>query len=193
MFAGLYRWTQDLAGHRHARWGLALLACIESAFFPVPVDVALIPMVLARRERAFEYALICTIASVIGGGMGYAIGYFLFETVGMWLLNLYGYNQAFEDFAASYNEYGAWIVFVGGVTPIPYKVVTIASGVTQLNLGIFLLASVASRAIRFYAVCGLFWWFGPVMSRFMDRYSGLATTLFVIIVIGGFVALPLIF
>jgi len=193
MLRKLYDWTLSIAAHRHARWWLAAISFAESSFFPVPPDVALMPMVLAERKRAFEYALICTIASVLGGIAGYAIGYFLFDTIGEWILSTYGYHGKFDAVQQSYNEHGAWIVFTAGLTPIPYKVFTIASGVTQLNLFIFIVASTASRGLRFFAVAGLLWWFGPPIRAFIDKYFGLLSFLFVVLLIGGFLAVGLLF
>lgn len=192
MLRKLYDWTLSIAAHRHARWWLAAISFAESSFFPVPPDVALMPMVLAERKRAFEYALICTIASVLGGIAGYAIGYFLFDTVGAWILDVYGYHEKFAAVQESYNAYGAWIVFTAGLTPIPYKIFTIASGVTQLNLAVFFIASCAARGLRFFAVAALLWWFGPPIRAFIDKYFGLLSILFVILLISGFLAVSLV-
>ncbi len=177
----------ELAAHRNAPWALAGVSFIESSVFPIPPDVMLIPMVLAERRKAWLYAAICTAASVLGGAFGYLIGYFLFESVGEPILRFYGYTQAFEDFARRYNDYGAWIVFIAGVTPFPYKVITIASGVTQLNFLVFMLASVAARGLRFFVVAGLLYWFGPPIKDFIEKYLGILFTLFVVLLVGGFV------
>lgn len=177
----------DLAAHRHARWGLALVAFVESSVFPIPPDVALIPMILARRDQAWTYALICTIASVIGGAFGYAIGYFLYDTVGLAILNFYGYTQAFESFAARYNEWGIWIVLIAGFTPFPYKVITIASGVTGLSFPVFMLASLVARGARFFIVSGLLYWFGAPIKTFIEKYFGILSIVFMVLLIGGFV------
>lgn len=184
---GLYEWTMDLAAHRHARWGLALVAFVESSVFPIPPDVALIPMILARRDLAWTYALICTIASVFGGAFGYAIGYFLYDTVGLAILNFYGYTQAFESFAAQYNEWGIWIVLIAGFTPFPYKVITIASGVTGLSFPVFMLASLVARGARFFIVAGLLYWFGAPIKNFIEKYFGILSIVFMVLLIGGFV------
>lgn len=189
MLRGLYDWMLNLAAHRHARWGLALVAFAESSVFPIPPDVALVPMILADRAKAWGHAAVCTIASVVGGIAGYAIGYFLFDTLGQAILEFYGYSAAFDDFATRYNDWGAWIVFIAGVTPFPYKVITIASGVTSLNFGIFMAASILARALRFFAVASLLWWFGPPIRQFIDRYFGLLTILFTMLLIGGFLAI----
>lgn len=187
MLRSLYDWTLRLAGHRHAQWGLAVVSFVESSVFPIPPDVVLIPMVLSQRQKAWAYAAICTVASVIGGIFGYAIGYFLFDTLGQQILSFYGYQDAFASFAARYNQYGIWIVLIAGFTPFPYKVITIASGVTHLNFVVFMLASIVSRGARFFIVAGLLWWFGEPIRTFIDRYFGLLSFLFMALLIGGFI------
>jgi membrane protein YqaA with SNARE-associated domain len=144
-------------------------------------------MVLARRARAWFYAAICTIASVLGGIAGWLIGAFLFDVLAEPILQFYGYADKFEEFATRYNEYGAWIVFFAGLTPFPYKVITIASGATGLSMPVFLAASVLSRGLRFFAVAGLLWWLGPPIRDFIERRLGLLFTIFVILLFGGFV------
>ena len=189
MLRRLYDWTMGLAGGRHAGKALAGVAFVESSFFPIPPDVLLIPMILADRRKAWRYAIIATIASVIGGLLGYVIGAFLFEQVALPILDFYHAIDKFDEFTAWYNEWGAWIVFTAGVTPFPYKVITIASGVTQLNLAVFIIASVAARALRFFLVAGLLYYFGPPIRDFIERRLGLVFTVFVVLLIGGFVAL----
>ncbi|MBI1260578.1 MAG: DedA family protein [Rhizobiales bacterium] len=192
MLRGLYEWTMDLAAHKNARWGLALVAFVESSVFPIPPDVALVPMVLAKRDKAWAYAAICTIASVLGGAFGYAIGYFLYDSVGLPILNFYGYTEAFESFASRYNEWGVWIVLIAGITPFPYKVITIASGVTGLSFPVFMIASLVARGARFFVVSGLLYWFGPPIKRFIDRYFGILSILFMVLLIGGFLLIGMI-
>jgi membrane protein YqaA with SNARE-associated domain len=187
MLRGLYDWTMRLAAHHRADHVLAAIAFAESSFFPIPPDILLIPMVLARRERAWRLAVYCTIASVIGGLFGYAIGYFLFETIGRPLLQLYGYVDQFANFQARYNDWGAWIVLIAGVTPFPYKVITIASGVSALSLPTFMLASVLARGLRFFIVAGLLWAFGEPIRDFIERYLPWLFTLFMVLLLGGFV------
>lgn len=189
MLRALYDRTMQLSAHPRAGWLLALVSFIESSIFPIPPDVMLIPMVLANRARAWAYAALCTVASVLGGIAGYAIGLFLFEALGKPLLDFYGYADAFARFAAQYNEYGAWIVFIAGVTPFPYKVITIASGATHLNFLIFVIASIAARGLRFFIVAGLLYWFGPPIREFIERRLGLMFTIFIVLLIGGFVAI----
>lgn len=192
MMRALYEWTMDLASHRHARWGLAIVSFVESSVFPIPPDIILIPMILAKRTMAWAYATICTLSSVAGGVVGYAIGYFLFDTVGTAILEFYGKGEEFGTFQAQYNEWGVWIVLIAGLTPFPYKIITIASGVTGLNFPIFLIASLAARGIRFFAVAALLWYFGEPIKAFIDKYFGPISIAFVVLLIGGFVLLKYI-
>ena len=193
MLRRMYDWTMSLAAHRHARWGLAGVAFIESSIFPIPPDVLLIPMVLAQRAASWALAALATVASVLGGVLGYAIGWLLFDTVGRPVLAFYGLDHSFADFQLRYNEWGAWIVFIAGVTPFPFKVITIASGVTQLNIVVFIVASILARGLRFFAVAGLLWLFGPPIMSFVEKYLGLVATLFVVLLIGGFVLARYVF
>ena len=146
MLRRLYDNTLALAAGRHAPAALAGVSFAESSVFPIPPDALLIPMVIARRSKWLWFALICTIASVLGGAFGYLIGAAAFETIAQPILAFYGYAHKFEDFAARYNDYGAWIVFIAGLTPFPYKVITIASGATGLDFAVFMLASEIGRA-----------------------------------------------
>lgn len=187
MLRPLYDYVMKLARHKRAAWALGAISFAESSFFPIPPDVMLIPMVIAEKAKAWFYALICTVTSVVGGFAGYAIGYFLFDYVGKPLLDFYGYGDKFQHFADQYNEYGAWIVFIAGLTPFPYKVITIASGVTELNLLIFFVASVVARGLRFFLVAGLLYFFGPPIRDFIERRLGLVTILFVVLLVGGFI------
>ncbi len=179
----------DLAGHRHALWALAAVAFIESSVFPVPPDILLIPMVLAARERAWRIAAVATVASVVGGGLGYLIGSALFETVGRPLLEFYGQMESFQEFQAVYNEWGAWIVAGAGFTPFPYKVITIASGVVDLDPVVFMAASAVSRGARFFLVAALLWHFGPPIRIFIEKHLPLLAGLFFVLLFGGFLAI----
>ena len=192
MLRRLYDWTMGLAAHRHALALLALVAFIESSIFPIPPDVLLVPMVLAARARAWRIALVCTVASVLGGLAGYGIGYFVFETVGRPLLEFYGGGDAFASFRDAYNAWGLWIVFTAGLTPLPYKVFTIASGVTHLDLTIFVLGSVLSRGLRFYAVAALLWRFGTPLRAFVENHLGKVTAAFALLLVGGFALIRLL-
>jgi len=187
MLRGLYDWTMALAARPRALWALAVVSFVESSVFPVPPDILLVPMVLANRAAAMRIALVCTVASVLGGLAGYGIGYFLFETVGRPLLDVYGYADRFAEFRQMYNEWGGWIVAGAGLTPFPYKVITIASGVTQLDLATFTVASVLSRGLRFFVEAGLLWYFGPPVRGLVERNLGLAATTFFVLLLGGFV------
>ena len=188
MLRSLYDWTMRQAETPNALRVLALISFIESSIFPIPPDVLLVPMVLARPKRAWLIATVCTVASVLGGLAGYAIGYFLFEEVGRPLLEFYGKVETFDSFRELYNEWGWWIVFGAGLTPFPFKVITIASGVTALDPLVFVLASLVARGTRFFAEAALLWRFGPVMREFIERRFGLITALTFILLIGGFVA-----
>ena len=189
----LYNHTLTWAGHRHAMWVLAAVAFIESSVFPIPPDVLIIPMVLAAREKAWRIALVATVASILGGLLGYAIGAGLYEGIGRPILEFYGYLDKFEVFQSKYNEWGAWIVAGAGFTPFPYKVITIASGVTELDLGVFMIASVLSRGARFAIECGLLWWFGPPIRDFIERHLPVLTILFFVLLFGGFLAVRFVF
>lgn len=189
MLRRLYDWVMSLAARENALWALAAIAFIESSVFPIPPDVLLIPMVLAARERAWRFAATCTIASVLGGLVGYGIGYYLYEGVGRPLLDFYGYADKFAEFQGRYNEWGAWIVFIAGVTPFPYKVITIASGVTQLDMATFVIASVLARGLRFFLVAALLWYWGEPIRAFIERYLGPLTVLFCVLLLGGFILL----
>lgn len=186
MLRRLYDWTMSLAAGRRAEPALAGVAFVESSVFPIPPDVLLIPMVLADRRKALRYAAVATVASVLGGVLGYVIGAFLFEEVARPILALYGYATKFDEFAVWYNEWGAWIVFIAGVTPFPYKVVTIASGATGLDIFVFMAASVVSRGLRFFLVAGLLYWIGPPVRAFIERRLGLVFAIFVALLLGGF-------
>ena len=187
MLRALYDWTMDLAASRNAVGALAVVSFVESSVFPIPPDTLLIPMVLADRAKAWWYAFLCTLTSVIGGLAGYAIGFFLFEAVAEPLLDFYGHADRFSQFAVTYNDWGAWAVLIAGVTPFPFKVITIASGATKLSLPIFIVASIIARAIRFFAVAGLLYVFGPPIRAFIEKRLGLVFTLALGLLIGGFI------
>lgn len=191
MIRSLYDWTMRWAAHRNAPLALFVVAFVESSFFPIPPHIMLIPMVLANRAKAWTYAAITTVGSVLGGIAGYAIGYFLYESIGKRVLDLYGYADKFASFAAQYNDYGAWIVFFAGVTPFPYKVITIASGVTQLSFMVFMLASVVARGLIFSVIAGLIYWFGAPIQAFIEKRLGLVLTVFTVLLFGGFAAIKL--
>jgi membrane protein YqaA with SNARE-associated domain len=176
-----------MATHRKAPQALFWVSFAESSAFPIPPDAMLIPMVLADRSRAWYYAGVATVASVLGGMLGYAIGYFVYETLGQWLINLYGLERQFEAYRAAYNEWGLWIILIKGLTPIPYKLVTIASGAAAFNIWVFMAASIVTRGVRFFMVAALLYWFGEPIRGFIERRLTLLTTAFVLMLVGGFV------
>jgi membrane protein YqaA with SNARE-associated domain len=189
MMRRLYDWMMRMAASRRAPWALALVSFIESSFFPIPPDVMLIPMILSRREQAWWYASIATVASVVGGLLGYAIGYYFYDTVGLPLLKFYGREHALDSFIAFVHTYGVPAVIIKGMTPIPFKVVTIAAGVAKMNLFAFIGASIIARAMRFYLVAGMLYFFGEPIREFIERRLMLVTTVFVVLLVGGFVAI----
>jgi len=188
MLSTLYDWTMRKAAGASAPRALAVVSFAESSVFPIPPDVLLVPMVLAARDRAWSLAGTCTIASVLGGLAGYAIGFFLFETTGRWVIGLYGLQHGFESFRAAYGERGLWIILVKGLTPIPFKVVTIASGAAAFDLPVFVLASIATRGARFFLVAALVRRYGEPVRVFVERRLTLLTTILAIALVGGFVA-----
>ena len=189
MLKGLYDWTMRMAAHRRALSALFAVSFVESSVFPIPPDVMIVPMILADKAKAWRVALVCTLGSVLGALLGYAIGALLFETVGRPLIEFYGYGAAFAEFTSRYNEWGAWIVAGAALTPFPFKVITIASGATGLDLVVFTLASVLARGLRFYLEAALLWRFGPPIRDFIEGNLKIVTTVFFCLLIGGFVAI----
>jgi membrane protein YqaA with SNARE-associated domain len=175
----LYDKTLALSRHRRAGWALAFVSFIESSFFPIPPDVMLIPMVLAERLKAWRYALICTLASVFGALLGYAIGYVFWETI----VAFYNGEAAFERFVVFYDDWGIWIVLAAAISFLPFKVATIASGVSGLALAPFLVTSLIGRAIRFFGIAALVYYFGPDIQKFIDRYFNILSLLFVALLV----------
>ncbi|MGB0697700.1 MAG: YqaA family protein [Rhodospirillaceae bacterium] len=188
----LYDWTMDRASRKDALWFLAFISFIESSIFPIPPDVLLIPMVLAARTQAWKIAAVCTISSVLGGLAGYAIGALLFDTIGHPLLSFYGHIDKFDQFSAWYEEWGAWIVGGAGITPFPYKFITIASGTFGLDLVVFTVASILSRGARFFFVAWLLWYFGEPIRTFIEKHLGALTILFFALLFGGFLVLKVL-
>ena len=189
MLRGLYDWTIRLAQHRHATAALFAVSFAESSVFPIPPDAMLVPMILANPRKAWLFAGVCTVASVLGGLVGYGIGYFLYDTLGKPILQLYGQQEQIEHALAWYREWGAWIVAVKGFTPIPYKVVTITSGFAHLDIWAFVLASIISRIPRFFLVALLLRRYGDPIRAFIEKRLYLVTTLFLLFLIGGFVVI----
>jgi len=192
MFRALYDWTLRLAGHRHAiRW-LALISFAESSFFPIPPDVMVVPMVLARRDQAWRIAAVVTISSVLGGAAGYAIGAFLYESVGAWLMRLYGMSEDVEAFRTWFAQWGVWIVLIKGLTPIPFKLVTIASGFAGMSFPAFLAAAAVTRAARFFLIAGLLKRFGAPIQAFIEKRLTLVGWAFLAVLVGGFALVMLL-
>jgi membrane protein YqaA with SNARE-associated domain len=189
MLKNTYDWLMRLSASKNAPTALAAVSFAESSFFPIPPDVMLVPMVLANREKAWWYATIATVASVIGGIAGYAIGYFLLEAVGKPILAFYGKSEGLESFRLAFEQYGFWILLTKGMTPIPYKVLTIAAGVAHMNLATFVGASVVARSMRFFLVAGLLYFFGAPIRDFIEKRLMLVTTVVVVSIIAGFVIL----
>ena len=189
MFDRLYRWVIRLADSPQAPWGLGLVSFAESSFFPIPPDVILVPMVLAQPRRAWLYATIATVASVLGGALGYALGALLFETLGTWLIHLYGYDNKVEALRESYQHWGAWIILIKGLTPIPYKLVTIVSGLLGYSFGLFILLSLITRGLRFFILAGLILRFGgPIRAQLEKRFGLILLGFLAIAVIGFWIA-----
>jgi membrane protein YqaA with SNARE-associated domain len=189
MLRKLYARVMALAASPNAGWWLALIAFAEASFFPIPPDALLVPMALARPRSAWRYAAICTVASVAGGALGYLIGYAVFDQIARPILNVYGYGAAYAAFQAKFQEYGLWIILVKGLTPIPYKIVTIAAGAARFD---FMLASVLTRGTRFFLVATLLHFFGDAVRDFIERRLTLVTSALAIGVVGGFLALKLL-
>lgn len=183
----LYDWCMEAAHKPHAMWSMGAISFAESSFFPVPPDVMLIPMALARPERAYVMAAWCTATSVAGGVAGYAIGALLYDSVGAWLINLYGYGDKVESFRAAYTQWGAWIILLKGVTPIPYKIVTITSGFAGYNLALFVVFSIIARGIRFFFVAFLLHRYGVRARYFIEKRLGLWVLLGAAVVVIGVV------
>ncbi len=186
MFNRLYRWTLALADSPHAPWALGLVAFAESSFFPIPPDAILVPMSLAKPKRALLYALICTLASVAGGLLGYAIGAFLYATIGKWLIDLYGYGPRIAEVRAVYAHWGWAFILVKGVTPIPFKIVTITSGLLAYSLPLFILFSLITRGTRFFLLAALLHRYGAPINALLEKYFGYFLLLFVAAVVLGF-------
>ena len=192
MIRRLYDWVMRQAASPHAMRILAAVSFLESSIFPIPPDAMIVPMALAKPKDAWRIATVCTVASVIGGLFGYLIGYFLLETIGQWIINLYGLQEKALEFTAAYDKWGLWIILIKGLTPIPYKLVTIASGMAHFSLPVFIAASVVTRGARFFLVAALLRWYGPPIRDFIEARLTLVTTVFAALIVLGFVALKYI-
>ena len=191
MIRALYDWMFRLAAHKGASKTLAFFSFVESSYFPIPPDVLLIPMVLADGARWWRIALICTVASILGALLGYAIGALAYDVIGKPILEFYGAAEKFDRIAGWYNTYGGWGVLFAAVTPFPYKVLTIFSGVTGLNLAVFIAVSVVGRSLRFFLVAWLLFMFGERIQEFIEKRLGLLFTIGLVLLIGGFAAIKL--
>lgn len=188
MFRKMYEWVMRLAASRHAPVSLAAISFAESSFFPIPPDVMLAPMVLARRDKAFLYAGICTVASVLGGLLGYAIGVWL-EPLGQTILKVFGHPEGQAEFQKWFDQWGLWVILIKGATPIPYKLVTITAGLARFDLFTFVWASILTRGFRFFAVAAILKYAGPAMLKEFERRLNLYSILLLVLLIGGIVAL----
>ena len=192
MLKSLYNWTLSLASGPYALWALAVVSFVESSVFPIPPDVLMIPMILAAPHRAFLIAGVCTLASVLGGLLGYVIGALFYDTIGAPILESLGKADSMAEFNTRFNDFGFWAVLIAGLTPFPYKVITIMSGVTGLSLPIFIMSAIIARALRFFIVAALLWKFGAPIRDFIERRLGLMFILFCVLLVGGFALVGLL-
>jgi membrane protein YqaA with SNARE-associated domain len=186
MLRKMYDWVMSLAGHKHAKLALAAVSFAESSFFPIPPDPLYLAMALKDRKNTWNLAILCTVTSVLGGYLGYAIGYGLYETIGKTIIQFYGAGESFHTVQDQFNKWGFWIVALKGLTPIPFKVVTIASGVAGLDLWTFTIASIVARGFRFFYVAILLWFFGPKIKTYIEENLTMVTIVGVTALIGGF-------
>jgi membrane protein YqaA with SNARE-associated domain len=187
MLRRLYDWCIAAAGKPHASWIMGVVSFVESSFFPIPPDVMLIPMSLARPDRAYYYATLCTVTSVAGGVLGYFIGAYLYDSVGLWLMQLYGYGDKIDAFRVAYAQWGAWIILLKGMTPIPYKIVTIASGFAAYPLVPFILLSCVARGMRFFLLAFLLNRYGPQARVMLEERLGFWVTIGAVVLVAGII------
>ncbi len=190
----MYDWVLSFAHKKHSTAALFTLSFAESSFFPIPPDVLLMPMCLARRDKALWYATVCTVASVLGGVAGYCIGWGLWEAMsGFFYHYVPGFKpETFQKVEGLYQKYDFWVVFSAALTPIPYKVFTIAGGVFHIALLPFIIASIIGRGIRFFAEAGMMWYFGPKVLPLIDKYFNVLTLAFTVLLVGGFALIKLL-
>ncbi len=193
MLRKLYDWVFRLAEHKRATWALGAVSFAESSVFPIPPDTLLIPMVLANRKKWIFYAFICLVASILGAYLGYFIGAFLYESIGKSILAFYGKEDAFQGIVEWYNKWGGWGVLLAAVTPFPYKVLTIFSGATGLDLFTFTIVSIIGRGFRFFLVAWLLYVVGDPIREFIEKRLGLMFTIAMVLLVGGFVAVKFLF
>ncbi len=193
MIRRLYDWAIAAADKPHAAWTMGGISFAESSFFPVPPDIMLIPMSLARPDKAWRFATLCTWTSVAGGVLGYLIGAVLYDTIGLWLIGLYGYGDKVEAFREAYAQYGTWIILLKGLTPIPYKIVTITSGFAGYNIFLFIIFSIIARGMRFYMLAFLLNRYGMQAREIIEKHLGLWVTLGAAVLIAGIIAAVYVF
>lgn len=193
MLHRVYDSIMSFASHRHAIWWLNLIAFVESSFFPFPPDPLFIAMILKQREKAWLIALQCTISSVLGGILGYYIGYALYETLGLWIIDTYGLEESFANFQRQFDTWGFWIIALKGLTPIPYKIVTISSGLAGFDFTSFIVASLIARGSRFAMLAALLYRYGPEVKDYLDKNLYLVTTAGLLALAGGFMVFKYVF
>ena len=191
LLRSLYNWTLKKAEHKYSSWVLSIVSFAESSFFPIPPDILLIPMIIAKRTKAWTYAFICTLSSVLGGVAGYAIGFFLFNSIGILIVEFYHLTNSFNTFEKYYKEYGILIVLGAGFTPFPFKFITIASGFFSLNIFLFIFTAFIARGFRFYLLAILLFIFGEKIKFLIDKYFNILAVLFFILLIGSFMLIKL--
>jgi membrane protein YqaA with SNARE-associated domain len=192
LLRSLYTWTLKKAEHKYSSWILSIISFAESSFFPIPPDILLIPMIIAKRVKAWTYAFICTLSSVLGGVAGYSIGYFFYNSIGILIVDTYHLSNSFSIFENYYNEYGMLIVLGAGFTPFPFKFITIASGVFSLNIFLFIITAIIARGLRFYLLASLLFIFGEKIKNLIDKYFNLLAILFFILLVGSVLLIRLI-
>ena len=192
MITQLYNRCLKLASHKNSNYFLGAISFIESSFFPIPPDILLIPMIVAKPKNAYFIALIATTASVLGGGFGYYIGLKLYESIGILIINFYHAQQLFAKFQAQFNEYGTLAVLFAGITPFPYKVITIASGIAGLSFYQFIMFSIIARGIRFFIIALLLRIYGEAIKRFIERHLNILFIVFLILLVSGFLLIKVL-
>jgi len=192
MIKVVYNWTIKLSATRYALWALAIVAFAESSFFPIPPDILLIPLIIAKPKNAYLIAFIAMVASVFGGGLGYYIGLKLYETVGIIIINFYHAQQLFLDFQTQFNKYGAAAVLFAGVTPFPYKIITISSGIAGMPIYQFFIFSVIARGARFFIIAILLRLYGEPIRNFIERHLNLLFIVFMALLVVGFLLIKVI-
>ena len=192
MIKAVYNWTIKLSATRYALWALAIVAFAESSFFPIPPDILLIPLIIAKPKNAYLIAFIAMIASVLGGGLGYYIGLKLYETVGIIIINFYHAQQLFLEFQTQFNKYGAAAVLFAGVTPFPYKIITISSGIAGMPIYQFFIFSIIARGARFFIIAILLRLYGEPIRNFIERHLNLLFIAFMVLLVLGFLLIKVI-